>query len=212
MSLIPEKTIERISRYRNLLNDYYSKGNEHIYSYELAAMANTNPAQIRQDIMNVGYSGSPRKGYIINDLINCISNVLDSEDVTKIVLIGAGNLGKAILNYYKGNRPKLSIVAAFDNDQNKINRVVSGVRCYHINEAQEIIKEKNITVGIIATTGDAVDEAKDVLIQAGIKAILNFTSIPIKVPPNIYLEEIDITVILEKVAYFAKHSGKHKKV
>lgn len=208
--MIPEKTIERLSRYRSVLTDYLHQGNQNIYSYELARMMNTTPAQIRQDIMNIGYSGSPRKGYVVKDMIECIGGVLDADD-TKVVLVGAGNLGKAVLSFF-GKRPKLSIVAVFENDINKIDRVISGVHCYHISSAEELIPELGATVGIIASTGEAANDVKDILIRAGIKALLNFTPTPIIVPPNIYVEELNITAVLEKVAYYAKHSGSTKKL
>lgn len=205
MNSIPEKTIERLSRYRSVLNDCLRLGNQNIYSYELAAIMNISPAQVRQDIMNIGYTGSPRKGYAIKDLIECIGNVLDTEH-TKVVLVGAGHLGKALLSYF-AKRPKLSIVAVFENDINKIDRLISGVHCYHINSAADMIPGLGATVGIIASGGESANEVKDILIHSGIKAILNFTSTPIVVPENIYVEELDITAMLEKVAYYAKYSG-----
>ncbi len=211
MQLIPEKTVERLSLYRRLLISHLNRGETSIFSHELAVLANCTPAQVRRDIMNIGYSGSPRKGYHIKELINCIGKILDPDMVQNIALIGAGNLGKAILSYFKGKRPKLSIVAAFDKDPAKTGRVISGVRCFHIKEIPDIIKEKNITMGIITATGESAPEVAEILIDSGIKAILNFTPTPLRVPPNVFLEEMDITVSLEKVAYFAKNNNKVKK-
>ncbi|MEL7565586.1 MAG: redox-sensing transcriptional repressor Rex [Clostridiales bacterium] len=210
MSLISGKIIERLSRYRSVLQDCLNHDRETIYSHELAAMVHATSAQVRQDIMKIGYNGTPSKGYVIKDLIGSITQVLDEDGGTKIALVGAGNLGKAIISYFKGKRPKLSIKAVFDIDGEKIGRMISGVRCYHLSEAREIIKESGISVAIIACPGESIDEVKDILIRARIRSILNCSSTPIKAPPNVYVEEMDITAALEKAVYYAKQSNQMK--
>jgi redox-sensing transcriptional repressor len=201
---LPEKTVERLSEYRRTLLNCLAEGKTHIYSHELARMHNITPVQVRRDIMFIGYSSSQRKGYDIKDLITAIGKVLDSETGLNAAIVGVGNLGTAITAYFSGKRSKLNITAAFDVDPSKIDRVIAGVPCYHISRMPEIVKEKDISIGIITVPTDyAVETAKN-LISAGIRGILNFTSVPLKVPDNIYLENSDMITLLEKVAYYVK--------
>ncbi len=210
MELIPERTIERLSIYRRLLIEEEKNGRTHIYSHDLARLTNNSPAQVRRDIMNIGTSGNPRKGYAVSELITAIGEVLDEKQTTKTCLVGVGNLGKAILAYFKGKRPNLQITAAFDIDPEKTDRVIAGVRCYPVAQIAPIVSRDHITVGILTVPGTAARETADLLIDAGVRSILNFTPTPLHLPPNIFLEEIDITVFLEKAAYFARHAGTNR--
>ena len=128
-----------------------------------------------------------------------------------MAVIGLGNLGKAIISYFKGKRSKLAIIAAFDINPEKINRVYDGVACYHINQMAEIIKQNNISIGIIAAPAQQTAEIAEALVLAGIKGILNFTPKALNVPPFVYLEEYDMITSLEKVAFFAKKNDERFK-
>lgn len=201
---LPEKAVERLSEYRRTLLNCLSEGKTHIYSHELARLHNITAVQVRRDIMFIGYTSSQRKGYDIKDLINAIGRVLDSETGLNVCIVGIGNLGTAITAYFSGKRSKLNIVAAFDVDENKINRVIAGVPCYHVSRMAEVIKEKDISIGIITVQADFATETANNLVAAGIRGILNFTSVPLKVPENVYLENSDMITLLEKVAYYVK--------
>lgn len=203
---LPHKTVERLSQYRRMLLLCLSKGKDHIFSHELAGLLHITPVQVRRDIMLIGYSGNLRKGYNIKELITLIGKIIDPEHGQKVALVGFGNLGKALIRYFSGRRTKLAIVAAFDIDSNKVNRMYDEVKCYHIDQLSEIIKEKNISIAVITVpVSEAADVAKK-LVKAGIKGILNYSPQPLNVSKNIYLEEYDMITSLEKVAYFSKHS------
>lgn len=205
MHFISAKTIERLSLYRRLLINEKKNNKKFIFSHELADLANTTSAQVRRDIMNIGYSGTPRKGYSITRLATCIGKVLDAPEGQNVCLVGVGNLGTAVLKYFSGKRPKLSIVAAFDSDPNKVKTLNCKVPCYDIENMSQIIKENNITIGIITAPDTVAAEVAELLIEGGVKSIVNFSSTMLHVPQNIFLEQIDITISLEKAAYFAKH-------
>ena len=128
--MISQKTIARLSLYRRLLQEVAAKGTRNIYSHQMAAIAGTTAAQVRRDWMVIGYTGSPAHGYEVADVIAAISKFLDPAAEQKVALVGIGNLGRAILVYFTGRRPKLSIAAAFDTDPHKVNRVIHGCRCY----------------------------------------------------------------------------------
>ena len=202
--MISGKPIGRLSLYRRLLNSLLQDGEESICSHDLGAKAGVSAAQVRRDIMNIGYSGNPNRGYDVAKLVDSIGNFLDAPEGQKVALVGVGNLGRAILAFFSGRRPKLSIVAAFDNDPEKIGQLIKGCRCYSIKSLGKVTRESKIKIATLCVPAKSAHEVTDILVQAGIKGILNFTPVPLHVPDNLYVEDIDMTTSLEKVAYFAR--------
>ncbi len=201
---LPPKTVERLSGYRRTLLNCLDEGKTHIYSHELADIHNITAVQVRRDIMFIGYSSSLKKGYDIKELADKIGKILERHTGQNVAVVGMGNLGKAITGYFVGKRPKLEIVAAFDIDSRKTGRNISGINCYHMNDIENVIKEKNIVIALLTVPPDNVTEVAEKLIRAGIKGILNFTSVPLKIEENVYIEDYDMITSLEKVAYFVK--------
>jgi redox-sensing transcriptional repressor len=156
--------------------------------------------------MLIGYSGTLRKGYNIQELIDLIGNIIDSEDGINVAIIGMGNLGRALINYFTGKRHKLEIVAGFDTNPDKIGNKFSGVPCHSISDLEKVIKKENIKIGIITVPADQTTETAKNLVHSGIKGILNYTPKPIDVPDDVYLEEYDMITTLEKVAFYVKMS------
>ncbi len=207
---IPDKVVGRLSLYRSLLQDHAPENVTHLFSHDLARMARVSAAQVRRDLMDTGYIGSPNKGYEIKKLVGCISRILDNPECENVALIGVGHLGRAIIDYFQGRRSNLCIVAAFDNNPSKVNRIVQGVKAYPISQLQEIVENEKINTAIVAVPGNAAQGVADQLVQAGIRGILNLAPTPLYVPENIYLVEQDMTMSLEKVAYFARRSFNKK--
>jgi redox-sensing transcriptional repressor len=205
--MIAEKTIERISLYRRLLQKLSHDHTPHVYSHQLAAMAHCTPAQVRRDLMLIGVTGSPSKGYRVADLLNVFSQVLDSSETRNIALVGIGNLGRAILSYFPHRSPSLTIVAAFDRNPEKINRVIHGCRTYDFRDFPGLVKQLSISVGIITVPFEAAQSIADMMVEVGIRGILNFAPVPIRVPSSVVVEHLDVTMHLEKIAYF---SGQHQ--
>lgn len=201
--LLPEKTIERLSQYRRVLEKYLDDGSDNIFSHELAAILHLTPVQVRRDIMLIGYAGTLRKGYDIRKFIELIGKIIDASDIQKVCVVGVGNLGKAVMSYFQGQRTKLSIVAAFDNSVDKVDRVIAGVHCYHVDRLSEIIKQEKITIGIIAVPSEFAVPIAETLVISGIKGILNYTPTSVNVAPYAFLEEYDMITSIEKVAYFS---------
>ena len=210
---IPARTIERMVLYKRLLIDLKSKGIHTLFSHQLAALAHNTSTQVRRDLMEIGHSGSPRKGYDITELISNISHswlckrrvsgILDGSKERIIALVGVGNLGRAILSYFTYSHPGLTIAAAFDTDENKVDRVISGCRCFHMSQFESKIAEMNINLGIITVPATQAQFVADRMIAANIKGILNFAPVPLKVPEGVFVDRIDIASSLEKLAYFA---------
>jgi redox-sensing transcriptional repressor len=204
MNKLPEKTIGRLSEYRRTLLNCLAKGKTHIYSHELANLHNFTAVQVRRDIMLIGYSTTLKKGYDVKALIDVISKIIDTEKGINAAVIGVGNLGKAITTYFNGKRPKLRIVATFDNDPEKVNRVIAGVKCYPLSEITKLVNELDIRIGIMTVPPENAVAVLETLVNAGIKGVLNYTSTPLNVPQNVHLEEYDMITSIEKVAYFVK--------
>lgn len=202
---LPGKTVERLSQYRRILYNSVAEGKTNVYSHELARVMNLTPVQVRRDLMLIGYSGSQSKGYVIKDLIALIGKIIDSESGQQVVIVGMGNLGRAITSYFSGKRDKLAIAAAFDNDLQKTDRIIAGVPCYHISQAKAIVEANNISIAILTVAPEAAHEVAEIMMDAGIKGLLNYTSVPLTVPKHIFLEEYDIVTSLEKLAFLVKN-------
>lgn len=206
--MLPEKTIERLSLYRRVLLSHQERGNDFIYSHELASLLHLTSVQVRRDIMLMGYSGTQRKGYSVQELVGRIAEILDGSGRMNAVIIGMGHLGKAITNYFNAKRSKIDIVAAFDNDSTKVDRIISGIKSYHIDSLEMMLEELDCKIAILALSPKGAQDVVDILVYNGIRGILNFTSVPLHVPENVYLENYDMITSLEKVAYFVKQNEK----
>ena len=202
--MISGRTIGRLSLYRSLLLALPPDKGPYIYSHELARMAGVTSALVRRDIMALGQSGNPRLGYVIRQLVAAIGNLLDAPQPQSAALVGLGNLGRAIATYFVGRRPRLTIAVAFDKDPRKIGSVFGGWLCHSMDDLPRIIPEKNIRVAIITVPAGEAQAVADMLVRAGITGILTFAPVRLRVPAGAYLEDMDMTVSLEKVAYFAR--------
>ena len=203
---LPGKTVERLSEYRRTLLECLREKKNFIYSHDLAARLHITAVQVRRDLMLIGYASVQRKGYDVKELIEKIGTIIDSEESLNVAIIGIGNLGRAVAGYFKGKRSKLNLVASFDTDPQKVNKVISGVKCYPHNEMEQVIKDQNIRIAIVTVPPDYAKEIAEELVRLGIKGILNFTTIPLNVPSWVFLEEYDMITSMEKVAYFVKEN------
>lgn len=204
MKYLPEKTIERLSEYRRSLYGCLDEGKTHIYSHELANLHNITAVQVRRDIMFIGYSSHGRKGYKISELIQVISQIIDPDEIMNVAVVGYGNLGRAVTSYLLNKRPLLNLIAAFDIDPQKIGAASSAVPCFSIKKLDEMIRARNISIALLTVPKEAAQKMAQFLVSSGIKGILNFTTVNLIVPEDVYLEEYDMITSLEKVAYFVK--------
>ncbi len=197
-------TVGRLSLYRRLLVRLQSEGMTSVYSHELATIAGCTPAQLRRDIMAVGYSGNPIHGYDVAKLTESIGRFLDASTTMGAAIVGMGNLGRAIIDYFTGRRPKLAIVAAFDTNPKKIGQVIHGCHCYDVAQIQQIIPEQGIGLGIVTVPASQAQSVADILIMSGVKGVLNFAPVRLRVPKHVYVEDVDMTTSMERVAYFVR--------
>jgi redox-sensing transcriptional repressor len=204
---ISERTIARLSLYRRLLNVLQAEGVKHVYSRQLADLGGRTAAQVRRDLMVLGTSGSSARGYEVAELIRSLRAFLDHPAGQDAALVGVGNLGKALLTHFTGRRPNLAITAAFDSDPTKANRSINQCRVWSVDRLEEIVRARDIRVAIIAVPPEAAQAVVDRLVEAGVRGILNFAPVRLRVPEGVYVEDLDMTVSLEKVAYFARDAA-----
>lgn len=203
---LPGKTVERLSEYRRTLLGCLADNKNYIYSHELASMLHITAVQVRRDLMLIGYSSVLKKGYDVRELIEIIGTIVDSEQGVNVAIVGMGNLGRAITGYLKGKRSKLNIIASFDVDPEKVNKVISGVKCYDVAIMGDVVKDLNIGIVILTVPPDFAKNVTETVVRHGVKGILNFTTVPINVPTGVHLESYDMITSIEKVAYFVKNN------
>lgn len=203
-SLIPEKTIERLSEYRRTLLGCEEEGITHIFSHVLAGIHGITAVQVRRDLMLIGFSSDNKKGYDVRELIAFISSILDSPSMVNVAVLGMGHLGQAITKYFNAKGFNMQITAAFDIDEDKVGQLIDDIPCYSMEQFGEIVEQQDISIAILSCPTKVAPSLVLPIINAGIKGVLNFTSTPLHFPQGIVVENYDITTLLEKVAYFVK--------
>jgi redox-sensing transcriptional repressor len=206
------KTIERLIIYKFILEKALKNNEKFIYSHQIAEQINATSSQVRRDIMEVGYSGSQKYGYNIQELIDSIKNFIEPPNNIEMVIAGIGNLGMALLRYFSRLSPKYSIVAGFDTDKEKIGTFILQCKCYALDKMKEVASKHNILCGIITVPYEEAQNIAGLMVDAGIKGIINFAPARIKVPEHVFVEYIDISLSIDKVAYFANKMEYMKKV
>ncbi len=206
--MVSRKTVARLSRYRRLLQSLSEDGVESVYSHELARLAVVSAAQVRRDLMAIGYSGSPNRGYDVAACIESISHFLDGSGRQEVVLAGVGNLGHAVLTHFAGKSPSVAIIAAFDVDPALTDTVICGVRCLDVSRMEELVRDLGVEIAVLTVPGEAAQTVADTLVRAGVKSIISFAPTPLALPDGIFVEYMDITAALESAAYFARLGGR----
>ncbi len=208
---LPNRMVERLVAYRRHLRQCLGEGRTQIYSHELARLERVTPAQVRRDLMTIGYTGSPATGYGVEGLIEHLAGLLDTRSIGGFALVGAGHLGRAILDYLARQHPEYQ-VAAFDINPEKTGRITHGYRCYMIDELERVLAECPMRVGVIAVPAEAAQDTAIRLIAAGVSGLLNFAPVRLHVPDSVFVEDADIALLLEKVAFFARAGRSEEKV
>lgn len=203
--ILPQRTVERLSKYRRILGKYKNLAEPHIYSHDLARMLNITPEQVRRDIMLIGFTGNHRKGYNVKELVDLIGKKIDKKEGLNIALVGIGNLGRAVTSYISKTETKLNIVAAFDTDPDKIGTKTAGVTCHSLSNIEKVVEKHNIEIAVLTVPPEFAKQVAEILIESGIKGILNFTSVHIVVPSNIYIKDYDIITSLEEIGFFVSN-------
>ncbi len=201
-SKIPDATIERIALYSRPLERLLEKGEQLVSSERLAQLCNVNPAQVRKDLSYFGEFGVRGIGYDVLDLLKEIRKILVSDREWKMGIVGLGNLGMALVENANFAKRGYIFVAAFDLDPKRIGKKLPcGLTIQSIEKLNTLKQDLGIAVGVIATQPSQAQTAADMLIGAGIKAILNFSPVQLRQPEGCLLENVDFSVKLDDLAY-----------
>jgi len=201
---ISELTTNRLSVYLRCLNTLAAAGIKTVSSRSLAEQFNLNSAQIRKDLAYFGEFGVRGVGYFIEDLRQHITKILGLETAHRVGIVGAGNLGSALANYYGSQQSNFEVVALFDNDRAKIGRRIgqAEITVYDVKKVERLVREKGINVAVIAVPARAAQTVLNQLMAAGIKAVLNFAPARLRVRHGVKLKTVDLTISLESLSYF----------
>lgn len=203
-SRISVKTLERLIIYRKILNNLIYDGVEYIFSKKLSLHAGCSPEQVRSDLMVIGYHGSPAHGYNVAELEKSIGFFLDDPNGQKLAIIGLGKLGTSLMDYCYWRYQNLFEIVAFDISPDITNRFINGVKCYHVKDLESVIVKEGIEVAVITVPQEEAQNIADSLIKAGIKSILNYTPVLLKIPKDIFVENSDMLLSLEKLSFLSR--------
>ncbi|MCL0032767.1 redox-sensing transcriptional repressor Rex [Peptococcaceae bacterium] len=198
---IPEATITRLSVYSRYLKDLEKKRVVTISSSEIAEGVGVSSAQVRKDLAYFGEFGTKGVGYNVKDLLSYIRKILGLNKTWNLILIGAGNLGSALVTYQEFKDRGFNIVGVFDNDLVKIGKQIADLKVLPVEDLPDIIEKYDVRIGIIAVPAKAAQSVADVLVKNGIKAILNFAPINIHLPKGIAIQNVDLSIKLEALTF-----------
>ena len=199
---IPDIVIGRLPVYLRALNRLAQEGYEVTSSHELGRRLGISSAQIRKDLSHFGGFGKQGTGYQITYLEEKLRQVLKVNREWDVALIGAGDLGHAVANYRGFMDRGFHITAIFDNDPDKINNEYSGIRIQPIEEMKTTIQERGIQVAMVTVPAEHAQQVTDKLVDAGIRAILNYAPINLNIPEGIHVQYIDPVVHLQRMTYY----------
>ncbi|MDR1748970.1 MAG: redox-sensing transcriptional repressor Rex [Spirochaetaceae bacterium] len=186
-------SIRRLPQYLHIIRQTQSEGYEYISGTVIAQELNLEPIQVRKDLAITGITGKPKKGYPVAALITAIEHFLGWDVVTNTILVGAGNLGAALTGYQEFQYHGLHIVAAFDVDTAKIGSRIHGVPVFSIETLASHVKKLDISMAILTVPSSEAQRMANMLVDAGIRSIWNFTNVKLKVSENIIVQREDLT-------------------
>lgn len=205
---ISELTIDRLSIYLHCLESLINKKVKQISSQELAKQFNLNSAQIRKDLAQFGEFGVRGVGYSVEKLRDCLRHILGIDQLHKIGIIGAGNLGMALAEYEGFLGTNYSVVALFDNDPDKINKNTKrGIPIIDVEKLELEIKKSNINIIVLAVPVNVAQSVLEQVAAVGIKAILSFAPMQFSVPEGVKLKIVDLTVSFDSLSHSLVANG-----
>jgi redox-sensing transcriptional repressor len=199
---VPDVTIERLAIYSRVLWELEREGRDTVSSRTLAEHIPYGAAQIRRDFAWFGQFGTRGKGYHIPTLRRQLDLILGVHVPRRVALVGVGNLGTALLGYTGFREHNFDMVAAFDVDPSRIGVMLNGVPVYPISELSAVVRREGIEIGVITVPTNTAQEVLDMLVRAGVRAVLNFAPTQIVVPKGVRLRNVDLSVELEHLSYY----------
>ncbi|MCQ9205319.1 MAG: redox-sensing transcriptional repressor Rex [Omnitrophica bacterium] len=198
------ESIKRLGLYLRNLKELKETGVDIISSDKITQFLNVSPEQFRKDLSYFGGFGKRGVGYNVGRLIEEIENILGVNNKWDIAIVGVGKLGSALLGFEGFSRFNIKIAHVFDSDKTKIGRVKKNVRIEDIKDLKKVVKLNNIKIAILSTPPDVAQPIAETLVSAGIRGILNFAPVVLKVPDNVSVSNVDMACELKSLIFFAK--------
>jgi redox-sensing transcriptional repressor len=198
---ISESTVRRLSLYLRLLQDAEAVGEETISSEDLADRSGTTSAQVRKDLSVFGSFGKRGLGYGVPELLKELREILGLDRRWRVALIGAGKIGSALISYQNFQLRGFEIVAVFDSDPAKVGKSWDSQVILDNSEMETVLAEKGIEIAVVAVPADAAQAVVDRVVASGVRAVLNFAPVRLRVPPDVALRNVDMVVEMEGLAF-----------
>ncbi len=198
---VPNPAVRRLSLYLRQLEAFLRKDRKTVSSKQLGESLRLTDAQVRKDLAYFGQFGHPGIGYRVEELIAQVRRILGTDRTWNTLLVGAGNLGRALLAYRGFDRKGFRLAAVFDADATMFGTDQGGFIVQGMNELSDTIKRENIRLAIMAVPADAAQDVADQLVGAGVRGILNFAPVSITVPSDVALASVDLAVQLEQLSF-----------
>lgn len=198
---IPEKTVTRLSIYLRCLEELENDGIVSVSSSQLANRFGLNSAQVRKDLAYFGQFGVRGLGYYVGALRHNLERILGLKQEWEVALVGLGNLGSALVAYKGFQEKGFKISAVFDRDPAKIGRRVEGIPVMDASKIVPVIRKRKIKIGILAVPAVSAQVVLNLLVEAGVTAILNFVPAQLTVPDSVKLQNVDLSVLLKTLSY-----------
>lgn len=202
---IPEATVARLPVYLRSLAELVDDKVSTVSSERLAEMAGVNAAKVRKDLSYLGSYGTRGVGYDVEYLLYQMSRELGLTHDWPVAIVGAGNLGSALANYGGFTQRGFPVAAMFDADPRKVGQVIHGVEVHHTDELEQLARELEVGIGVIATPAPAAQDVADRLVAAGVRSILNFAPAVISVPDDVSLRKVDLALELQILSFYQEH-------
>jgi redox-sensing transcriptional repressor len=203
---IPNPAVRRLSLYLRQLEAFKRKDRRTISSKQLGESLGLTDAQVRKDLGYFGQFGHPGIGYRVDELIAQLRRILGTDRIWSVLLVGAGNLGRALLAYKGFERKGFKLTAVFDADAGKVGKKYGGFVIQSMSELAGTVQKSAIRLGIIAVPADYAQEVADQLVTAGVRGILNFAPVSLTVPPEVGMTSVDLAVQLEQLSFAVNFS------
>jgi redox-sensing transcriptional repressor len=205
MRKISDSTVRRLALYLGFLEQSAAQGVATISSAELAQRGGTTPAQVRKDLSFFGSFGKRGLGYSVSELAGRIRDILGLKRSHRVVLVGAGKMGGALVHYQGFQQHGFDVTAIYDRDPKKIGSRWNGLVVRDIRHLESDLKKEPTEIAILATPADAAQDVADRLVRAGVRAILNFAPVQLAVPQGVAVQTVNMALELETLSFALAH-------
>lgn len=205
--LAPRAVVSRLSLYLRQLEALQAAGQTRVSSNQIATILQLRDAQVRKDLAFFGQFGHPGIGYNIDELQASIRKAIGTDQLWPIALVGIGNLGRALMRYREFDRHGFRIAAVFDSDPKKIGTTIQDYPIHAIENISQVAVANHISLAALTVPADVAQDVVNRLIESGIRGILNFAPVALRVPADVSVVSVDLSVQLEQLVYKVAHAG-----